>query len=160
MFSLCLQNMLWKSRQQELQRGWGVFTSLLFSLQGRKINGFQISALKISQMGCNYRPICCWIVELPVAEMHEDLPAWSLLSSLGCSPPLRCTHGWLCPLEVPLEEKAWAKGPNLPLNPTHEHCSAVCQEVGNEAAFLSVSFKSAALNSHRANSLLFQLYSK
>lgn len=60
--------------------------SLLSSLWGRKINGFQISALKISQMGCNYRPICCWIVELPVAEMHEDLPGWSLLSSPGYPP--------------------------------------------------------------------------
>lgn len=84
-------------------------SSLLFSLWGRKINGFQISALKISQMGCNYRPICCWIVELPVAEMHKDLPGWSLLSSPGYPPQWQCTHGWLWLLQVLLQEKTWAK---------------------------------------------------
>jgi len=32
-------------------------------------------------MGCNYRPVCCQVVESPVAEMREDLHGWSLLSS-------------------------------------------------------------------------------
>lgn len=84
--------------------------SLLFSLRGRKINAFQISALKISQMDCNYRPICCQIVESPAAEMCEDLPSWSLLSSPGFLPTAVMHQQPSLPLGSPLGGESTGRG--------------------------------------------------
>lgn len=83
--------------------------SLLSSLWGRKINGFQISALKISQMGCNYR-LNCWIA----CGRDAWRSAWLVTAEQPrISPTWQCTHGWLWLLQVLLEEKTWAKGLSL-----------------------------------------------
>lgn len=61
-------------------------------------------------MGCNYRPICCQIVESPAAEMREDLPSWSLRSSPGLLPTAGMHRQPALPLGRPLGGESTGQG--------------------------------------------------